>query len=623
MKKKIILLLLITFCAILNFSGSFGSKWQMDDYPIIVKNPGIRITDLSLASLKQAAHVAIFRPVSAVSFALNYYFSELDIDSYHLTNIFIHVLSSILFFFLGLLVLNKIDQNNSIEEKKLLEFKNLSFSKNEFIALFASLIWLCAPISALLSAYIVQRMTLLVSFFAILTLLFYFKFREEKRLKTRIIWLVLTFFSFALGALSKESGFLIPLYVLLFEFVLYEKLEFRNLKLKFISLGIIFIVALAALAARTGGFSKLFDSVIVQEIINNSYGYYAFSPLDKLFLEPRVILYYLGLIFYGTNSNIHFNLDFNFLNAPYQIYSYLAILLFFATAIYSFIKRKEKPLLFFTVFFIIFSQLLESTVFRLDLAFVYRAYLFSFFVLLLVISWLFNLRKVDFKITGLILIFFLFFNIYNSRNVQADFKKPFAKAITDYKTEYKGTNLSLPWLASLSYIQSKQYRDIVIAREIGRTEWIKMQDNIYLSKRLKDLNKFVVNFYKNYILFHLYSSEVDKALKQVERDLLLENGIVARNPLYFEHIYLCYIDLLLNKYQKEDVGSFSSNLTAGQIANPKGLIRLNQEKLERLKNIRLSYSESMLIGKYYKHHGNEKLAKWYFSNSRDEGRRLN
>ncbi len=70
-----------------------------DDALNIVKNVHIRIRDLSLASLREAAYSSpsglFLRPLSMLSFALNFYFLDGNLSPtlFKLTNLVIHMLN--------------------------------------------------------------------------------------------------------------------------------------------------------------------------------------------------------------------------------------------------------------------------------------------------------------------------------------------------------------------------------------------------------------------------------------------------------------------------------------------------------------------------------------------------
>ena len=87
---------------LLIYSNTFQSAWHLDDYQNIVINSRVQIEDLSPQTLYQAirppVYNRIWRPVSFLTFALNWYFGQDDPFGYHVVNITIHVLAAFLLF---------------------------------------------------------------------------------------------------------------------------------------------------------------------------------------------------------------------------------------------------------------------------------------------------------------------------------------------------------------------------------------------------------------------------------------------------------------------------------------------------------------------------------------------
>ena len=89
---------LICFMGLLAFYGTLHSPFHYDDLHAIVENPHIK--DLGKFQEKVGIQNVFNRSVLLLSFSLNQYFGELEVFGYHLINILIHILTSILWFFL-------------------------------------------------------------------------------------------------------------------------------------------------------------------------------------------------------------------------------------------------------------------------------------------------------------------------------------------------------------------------------------------------------------------------------------------------------------------------------------------------------------------------------------------
>ena len=99
----------ISIILIIIYGNSFNCDWHFDDYSYIHDNENIHITDLGLESLTRSLSRGSLlqkRPISYLSFALNYYFGKLNPFGYHIVNISIHLLNSLLLFVLLFRTLN-------------------------------------------------------------------------------------------------------------------------------------------------------------------------------------------------------------------------------------------------------------------------------------------------------------------------------------------------------------------------------------------------------------------------------------------------------------------------------------------------------------------------------------
>ena len=123
---KIYSCILILISGIIVYSSSLNSPFHLDDYQNIKDNNNIRITDISINSLFQVYKNSKIhtRPVSYITFALNYYFSKDNVYFYRLTNVAIHLLSGLLLY---LVILNTIDiysEFNSEKNNYLISYAN-------------------------------------------------------------------------------------------------------------------------------------------------------------------------------------------------------------------------------------------------------------------------------------------------------------------------------------------------------------------------------------------------------------------------------------------------------------------------------------------------------------------
>ena len=142
-------ILLICCLGLLAFYGTFHSPFHYEDAHAIVENPHIK--DISKFQEKVGIQNIFNRSVLLLSFAINQHFGELEVFGYHLINILIHILTSILWFFL-------------VKEFLLIEpIEKRSFNKN--LPLICSFIHLLNPLNIQAVTYISSRSSLLATFF--------------------------------------------------------------------------------------------------------------------------------------------------------------------------------------------------------------------------------------------------------------------------------------------------------------------------------------------------------------------------------------------------------------------------------------------------------------------------
>jgi len=351
------------------YGNSFHCSWHFDDVPNITENSKLHMTEISWNSLKSAIFSdrnnpnMPYRPVSCLSFALNYFFGGLNVAGYHLVNILIHLATSIfLFLFVyGTLTL-------PILRKK--------YSSNAYpIALLATVLWAINPIQTQAITYIVQRMASLAAMFYIIGMYCYLRARISERSAKKVSFFVLCFISFCLALGSKENAAMFPMSVLLYEMLILQHdpaIFFRKNLLKFIAvLCLTLSIGLVYLQIKTGNpFSFL-----------HGYENRAFTLGQRLLTEPRIILFYISLLFYPMPNrlNIAHNITIS-TSLFHPISTFFSILIIAGAIAGAIFLSKKRPIISFSVLFFFLNHVIESSIFPLELVFEHRNYLPSMFL---------------------------------------------------------------------------------------------------------------------------------------------------------------------------------------------------------------------------------------------------
>lgn len=299
--SPIIHILAIIVFALLSYSNTFDVPFMLDDIGNIVINPDV--TDLTrysnLFSLDYIANAMVvdnplfkMRYIGDLTFALNYAVHGLDVAGYHLVNILIHLSVSLLLY--GLVFL-------TFKTPRFLPdgegASRLAGSRN-FIALFTALLFAVHPVQTQAITYIVQRYASLATLFWLLSMVSYVQFRlssgQDSVAFKRFVLYAVSLVSAVLAMKTKEFALLLPIVIVLYEFMFLEgKLKERLAYLTPICLTMAIVPLTVMFTARSG----LLES---PEKLLGALG--IISRLDYLFTQFRVIVTYIRLLLFPVNQ---------------------------------------------------------------------------------------------------------------------------------------------------------------------------------------------------------------------------------------------------------------------------------------------------------------------------------
>jgi len=317
--KKILSPLIIFLFLLLGFliySNTFNVPFVLDDGMNIERNYHIRMRTLNLESIANVFRGKVLwnRPLLKLSFAINYYFGRYSLPGFHGVNILLHVITGSLFF-LFLYTTLKLNNKNSHDSLSLPKLNPI------FISFFAVLIWFVHPLCTQSVTYISQRMNSLVSLFYILSLWLYTQGRmvQEKQsrtsskaakgarrkiLKSPYIWFTASALSGICALLSKEIAATLP-------FIIYEWYFFQNVSREWLRQKIKWIMGAVIIFAGFGVINLLVIANPIEKI-NKIYSTLDYTLMQAYLTEFRVIIYYLGLIFFPHPSRLNIDYDFSY-----------------------------------------------------------------------------------------------------------------------------------------------------------------------------------------------------------------------------------------------------------------------------------------------------------------------
>lgn len=349
-----IFLLMALFAA---YSNSFQGDWHFDDYANIVDNPYIRLNSFSWHEIKLCIygveHTRPSRPLSFLSFALNYKLGGTEVFGYHALNFTLHWLAAV---FLFLFIYNTL---------KLPLLRDKYSSAAYPVALLSALFWALNPLWVTSVTYIVQRMASMAGLFYIISMYFYLKARTSQKSSHVIALYILCAFSGLASVLTKENSAMLPVSILLFDLFLIQGVTSENIR-KFFRILIIPTLLIITAALIYVDFSSIFDSYNLRD----------FTMRERLLTEPRVILFYLSLLFCPAGSRLTLLYDMEISRSLLQPWTTLpSIGLIFFIIVFSIYIARRLPLISFCVIFYFLNHFIEGSFFPLELIYEHRNYL--------------------------------------------------------------------------------------------------------------------------------------------------------------------------------------------------------------------------------------------------------
>lgn len=239
-----------------------------------------------------------------------------------------------------------------------------------FVAIAASAIWLFMPLLASSSLMIIQRMTTLSAFFVLLGLAGYLQARRKIELdpSRSLIGMSLSLIGgTSLAVLAKESGALLPIYVLVLEATVLARPASVRLSRwqgwKAVFLVLPAAIVLAYLAWRV----PYSDELVLRR---------GFTAWERLLTESRILWRYLFNAFVPQPGVFGpFHDGYPVARTLLDPITMLAFFGWIGALVLAALWRRRYPLFTFAVLWFLAGHLLESTVVPLELYFEHRNYL--------------------------------------------------------------------------------------------------------------------------------------------------------------------------------------------------------------------------------------------------------
>jgi protein O-mannosyl-transferase len=361
-RKTIFAIAALFIMLLLIYSNSFHGDWHFDDYHNILDNRNAHLQGLSWQEIRktflgiglESEGANVTRPLSYLSFGLNYFFGGTDVFGYHVVNFLIHFTSAVfLYLFLD-------------RTFRLPRLRDRYGEMAHGISLLATFFWATSPLQVHAVAVIVQRMTCLAGLFYIMTLYFYVRARMGDSRLGRWSFSLLCALSCLAAFGSKENAAMLPISILLYDVLLVQGATRENLlrllKYAWIPLALILLAVFA--------FSEFLSGIF------QAYQVRPFTLAERLLTAPRILIFYGTMLFYPIPSRLTLLHDIEVSRSLIEPWTTLPALLAVALCcLAAIVMDRRKPLLSYCILFFFLNHLIEGTIIPLELIFEHRNYI--------------------------------------------------------------------------------------------------------------------------------------------------------------------------------------------------------------------------------------------------------
>ena len=372
MRVFIIAALLITITIFLGYNNTWDSPFLFDDNFTIVGDNYVENFSFAAADFKALLGT---RGLRDVTFGMNYYFSGRDVTPYHVVNTLLHIVASILVFWVARLL------SRLAWPEQLWPTSVADVSNHDLHGLLVALLFALHPIQTMSVTNITQRSGLFLAVFYLLALGAFIKARLSPRPRR---WWVVVGVSLALALISRENAATLPFALALIEWIFLpdSKRYWRQRWRYVVPLGVLALYV----PLRYLGLVPLvnFNPLVISEWSTRLAAVDIYSlfvrteliePWQYMLTEPRVIVRYLSLLWWPVNQNADWDIPLSTsLWQPFTtLFSLLAVLALAGLGVW--LKSRAKLAAFGSLFFLLALSIESSVIILPDVMFEYRLYL--------------------------------------------------------------------------------------------------------------------------------------------------------------------------------------------------------------------------------------------------------
>ena len=219
-----LIITLIVLCLI-TYYNTFDVPFIFDDFQCVKDNPLIRdfrnyfhrqraieVFNVNPYVLRDTLNSFFMRPVAYLTFSFNYYLHGQSVAGYHIVNLAIHTLNTIIVFLLIQCTIQQIQKSEAAPTDPSLSIND------SYVAFFVAAFFGVHPLMTNSVTYITHRMTALVALFYLLSILLYAKHNHFSTFSNKVLY-CFSFVCCIAAMLTKESAFTLPLMLAVYDYL--------------------------------------------------------------------------------------------------------------------------------------------------------------------------------------------------------------------------------------------------------------------------------------------------------------------------------------------------------------------------------------------------------------------
>ena len=352
------------------YSNTLHSPFVFDDGPSITRNPTIKNLENFFGNSTGYDKYPT-RFIGYLTFALNYAVGAFDPFGYHILNLTIHIINSLLVYSFVLITFRTPFMKKSSSEATARE-----------VSLISGMLFLVHPVQTEAVTFIVQRLTSLATTFYLLSLIFYIKSRIQYISRSNnsenkfLLYLVFSLIFCLIAMKTKEISFTLPFIILIFECFFFDGPFMRRACFLLPFLLSLLVIPLSLIDVRAPVGKVLSDIGTATRLQTDvSRGEYFLTQLS-------VIVTYIRLLILPINQNLDYDYPIYRSLFDSRILFCAGFLLFLFGIALWFYFRSARPLsasfrvVSFGIFWFFVTLSIESSLVPIvDIIFEHRIYL--------------------------------------------------------------------------------------------------------------------------------------------------------------------------------------------------------------------------------------------------------